>query len=402
MKSDNKNIKKIKVQIRYRNYKKLHNIYSSLAQSPPENTIYTIPEPIDFLKKLYPLYYHFSDFKIVRRLIKFTQNLFFQEKKSQHNNHDIIHYLHMLPSAIPNTPYIVDIQHPSAIFNFTKAEKKDFTNAITKLTHKNCKRIIFLSKASRDLLLNIYPEHTKTIKSRMELVYPATENFYLKYQDRIDNSLFSKEEQSKFKLLLVGNDPINKGFLEAIAAMDELHKKYPDILLIVVSDSQGINPETVVRPYLKYFPSKFSREELITKLLLISDLFVFPTRGDTFGMAAMEALACGLPVLSTDQFALREVIRHGENGYLLKTTTNYTVDHDLSSRATANKYRTLPADKTLTQELIKYISMLYNDRKLLKRMHKNALIDFGESGKFSTSTRTQKLGTIYQKIVDEK
>jgi glycosyltransferase involved in cell wall biosynthesis/peptidoglycan/xylan/chitin deacetylase (PgdA/CDA1 family) len=47
-------------------------------------------------------------------------------------------------------------------------------------------------------------------------------------------------------------------------------------------------------------------------------VFVFPSRWDGWGMAPVEAMAAGLPVISTDQvMSMREFVREGENGYLI-------------------------------------------------------------------------------------
>jgi glycosyltransferase involved in cell wall biosynthesis/peptidoglycan/xylan/chitin deacetylase (PgdA/CDA1 family) len=47
-------------------------------------------------------------------------------------------------------------------------------------------------------------------------------------------------------------------------------------------------------------------------------VFVFPSRWDGWGMAPVEAMAAGLPVISTDQvMSMQEFVREGENGYLI-------------------------------------------------------------------------------------
>jgi len=51
-------------------------------------------------------------------------------------------------------------------------------------------------------------------------------------------------------------------------------------------------------------------------LLALMDVFVLPTRGEPFGLAAVEALALGRPALVwRDGGGLPEIVRHGENGY---------------------------------------------------------------------------------------
>ncbi len=50
--------------------------------------------------------------------------------------------------------------------------------------------------------------------------------------------------------------------------------------------------------------------------LAISDLFLLPSESESFGLAALEAMACGIPVVATEAGGLPEVIRHGVSGML--------------------------------------------------------------------------------------
>lgn len=54
----------------------------------------------------------------------------------------------------------------------------------------------------------------------------------------------------------------------------------------------------------------------VTRILGIADLFLLPSLSESFGVAAAEAMACGVPVISSDVGGLRELVRHGETGYL--------------------------------------------------------------------------------------
>ena len=58
------------------------------------------------------------------------------------------------------------------------------------------------------------------------------------------------------------------------------------------------------------------KQEPVEEILSIADLFLMPSASETFGLAALEAMACGVPVVSTDIGGLPELIVDGETGFL--------------------------------------------------------------------------------------
>lgn len=54
----------------------------------------------------------------------------------------------------------------------------------------------------------------------------------------------------------------------------------------------------------------------VEEVLSIADLFLIPSGSETFGLAALEAMSCSVPVVSSDIGGLPEVNVHGETGYL--------------------------------------------------------------------------------------
>lgn len=58
------------------------------------------------------------------------------------------------------------------------------------------------------------------------------------------------------------------------------------------------------------------KQDQVEEVLSIADLFVIPSGSETFGLAALEAMGCGVPVISSNIGGLPEVNIHGETGYL--------------------------------------------------------------------------------------
>jgi len=105
-----------------------------------------------------------------------------------------------------------------------------------------------------------------------------------------------------------------------------------------------------------------------------ADIFILPTRYDPFSNATLEAMACGLPVITTHSNGVSEIIQEGENGFVLKSPDDCegiaeTVDCILSegagtstganARSTVEK---LTWDSTLASTLAVYEAVLLAGR----------------------------------------
>jgi L-malate glycosyltransferase len=58
------------------------------------------------------------------------------------------------------------------------------------------------------------------------------------------------------------------------------------------------------------------KQTSVTELLACSDLFLLPSESESFGLVALEAMACGVPVVATRTGGVPEVVEHGHSGYL--------------------------------------------------------------------------------------
>ncbi|GHO44650.1 glycosyltransferase [Ktedonospora formicarum] len=62
----------------------------------------------------------------------------------------------------------------------------------------------------------------------------------------------------------------------------------------------------------------YVRDADLLALRRTSTLFAIPSEADLQSLATMEAMACGLPVLAANSYALPELVHHGENGFLFQ------------------------------------------------------------------------------------
>jgi glycosyltransferase involved in cell wall biosynthesis len=78
----------------------------------------------------------------------------------------------------------------------------------------------------------------------------------------------------------------------------------------------GPDLETLRRKYPAVRFTGYKSDEELAKHIAAADVFVFPSRTDTFGMVMIEALACGIPVAAYPVQGPLDVIENGVTGCL--------------------------------------------------------------------------------------
>ncbi len=123
----------------------------------------------------------------------------------------------------------------------------------------------------------------------------------------------TSESDRPFKLLFVGNFSQRKGADLLAPIMQRLG---PDYLLEIAGGRQKNIHHNF--PTNISFLGKLSESSLIEKYQSC-DALLFPSRLEGFGLAALEAMACGKPVICANSSALPEVVEDGVSGILCQT-----------------------------------------------------------------------------------
>jgi teichuronic acid biosynthesis glycosyltransferase TuaC len=148
----------------------------------------------------------------------------------------------------------------------------------------------------------------------------------LAYREKIN---ISTQEKA---VIFVGELKINKGIFELINVLKNLISNYPLLHAIIVGDG----PEHSViknEVYSGKLNNKIhlvgnQRHSEVYSWLSAADIFVLPTHYEGLPNAVLEAMACNLPVISTDVGGVPEIIDDGKNGILIRAR-----DEDALSRA---------------------------------------------------------------------
>lgn len=209
------------------------------------------------------------------------------------------------------------------------------------------------------------------IKKEIEVIY----NF-------IDFSRFSRLNKEHFRkaiapegekiLVHTSNFRKVKRIEDVIKTFEIVQKKIHSKLLLV-----GDGPE---RPRLERMSRELGllehvrflgKQDAIEEILAVADLFLIPSENESFGLAALEAMACEVPVISSNAGGLPEVNIHGVTGFL--------------------------ADVGDYESMAQHALMLLENEALLKTFRHNAV---EQARKFDISIVLPQYEIYYEKVVD--
>lgn len=342
--------------------------YRSMIKNPPKNIKYINQKRVgmisdrkifflsNFLKKQIRLW--------TKRLNIIIPNAHFSKDTK---NCDIIHCAHCL-SKNKDKPWVMDIESPWQMW-ISGIEKKNCKKKILEyLIRDNCKKIIAWTKETKKELVDVFPE----IKNKIDVVYYAMPEQKIK----------SKKKGKEIFLFFSGRHFYAKGGLHATEVISRLTKKYANVRGII----NGAIPGEIIEKYSKNKKLEFYQlmpYKDVLKLYQKSDIFIYPGYSDSFGFVFMDAMAFGVPIVTVDGHARREIIEENKTGFIIQRP---------------NALNILEQDEELISNISTKVSKLIENETLRREMsHK--CIRMIKEGKFSIKERNKKLERIYREVL---
>ncbi len=145
----------------------------------------------------------------------------------------------------------------------------------------------------------------------------------------IDLERFKKQKKEHFKKAICPNDEMLlvhtsnfrkvKRVEDVVRVFHNLRKVIPAKLLLVGDGPERSHIEALCRELGDCDDIRFlGKLEAVEEVLSVADLFIMPSEKESFGLAALEAMACEVPLISTQTGGIPELNIQGKTGFLSK------------------------------------------------------------------------------------
>jgi N-acetyl-alpha-D-glucosaminyl L-malate synthase BshA len=286
---------------------------------------------------------HFISYALPMRLDSFHDNIFYHEVDIP--NYPLFEFqLYSLALAGKMVDVIryehLDVLHvhyaiPHAVSGYMAKQiiKNEFPTKLVTTLHGTDITIVGLEPSFLPLVkFSIEQSDAVTSVSRF-LREKTLTNFNIKNRDIdvipnfIDTELYSRQDNCRLRkhiapngekvLIHISNFREVKRVPDTIKILHEVRKNVDAKLILVGDGPQRSETEHLTRELGLTDHVKFlGKQSALPEILSAADIFLLPSQSESFGLAALEAMSCGLPVVATSAGGIPEVVVHGETGYV--------------------------------------------------------------------------------------
>lgn len=322
------------------------------------------------------------------------------------------HLIHTNSGILPlnKKPWITSIEYGNSFFlnPLQKTNRSSLlkSSVAYSLGSKYCKKILPYSRATRDSLLKSFIDYRHFFENKIDILYPSI-------IPQAANPKLRSAKDSPIKILFIG-EFFRKGAKELLKAFEIIQQEhnvelYLKLVPYTNDPSRQKMAEKIITPYRKLknihiYDSLIPKYDLLN-LYKRSDVFVLPTFGDFVPYSLLEAMSFGLPLISTNIFAIPEIINNNENGFLINIPEEL---NDLESFILKDEERivkkySIIESRTIdcvVDQLVKSLSTLIENPTILERMSARSQF-LVTDGRFSIKERNRTLRKIYCEIFGE-
>lgn len=203
--------------------------------------------------------------------------------------------------------FIVDLDNPWALTAYNLNAMSLYRPLLKRiLMSGRCREIRCMSKACRLSLKALFGQ---SVYDKASVNYPRIPQVVSRVDSLAANSC---------RFLFIGTQFEIKGGEALLNAFRHVYERIPSVRLDVITHLPSEFSDLAKScAGIHVHEARFSRDEIYAQFMSQVDVLVLPTYVDSFGMVALEGLAHGLALITTDVYALREMVEDGKNGMLL-------------------------------------------------------------------------------------
>lgn len=301
---------------------------------------------------------HFISYAIPRRLNRFVENIFFHEVEMstyplfehslyglsltskmleviEYEKLDLMHVHYAIPHAVSAYMARKVLEKANKSIKFiTTLHGTDITLVglepsfmpLVKFSIEESDGVTAVSRFLKEKTLTNY-----NIQKEIEVIY----NF-------IDLDVYKPQPSDVFRQHIAPNGekvlvhtsnfrPV-KRVPDTIRILEKVKKEIPAKLVLVGDGPDRSECERLARELdIQKDVIFLGKQDALAEILNAADIFLMPSQSESFGLSALEAMACGKPVISSSVGGLPELVIHNETGYIaeigdVERMSKYAVD----------------------------------------------------------------------------